>query len=450
MKIAGKKIAARVAAGALLLAASSVVACTSNDPDPMPAPPNNSGGTPSTSGGSAGANSTSGSSGASTGGSGGEATGAACTVATDCPMGQQCLMMQCACPGYAPDYCAADMKCTNPMKDPDHCGNCETKCGTQSACSAGACTPDLTTVAEIADCGSLKLQLAGTNIYALSTMSGTLSSVAVAGGAPTQVATGLTGASAFAIDDTNAYVVAGMSIQRVPLAGGAAAPVVTETAAIHDVAVSGGTLYYATGNGVKSIAATANDGTPAATLVALAASEGEPQGVAVSGAILLYGSASSFNVERCDTALVCNDPNGPDEEIRGTGHIRVGMSQGGLIFGHRSVQTDGTKVYWVNNGLQSAPIMPDAGGNYPGVGVGTPKDGGTITAFAIKGTTAYFAEQSPGATASDPPLVNFEKQAEGDADPTWLARNLAPVSSIVVDDTSVYLAAGCNVVKSAL
>jgi hypothetical protein len=126
------------------------------------------------------------------------------------------------------------------------------------------------------------------------------------------------------------------------------------------------------------------------------------------------------------------------------------MSQGGLIFGHRSVQTDGTKAYWVNNGLQSAPIMPDAGGAYPGVGVGTPKDGGTITAFAIKGTTAYFAEQSPGATPADPPLVNFEKQAAGDADPTWLARNLGVVSSIVVDDTSVYLASGCNLLKSPL
>jgi hypothetical protein len=340
------------------------------------------------------------------------------------------------------------MKCTSPMKDPDHCGNCETKCGTQSACSAGACTPDLTTVAEIPDCGSLKLVLSGPTIYTLSTMSGTLSSVPAAGGAPMQIATGLTGATAFAIDATNAYVVAGMSIQRVPLAGGAAAPVVTETAAIHDVAVSGTTLYYATGNGVKSVAANAAAGT--GTLVALAASEGEPQGVAVSGAILLYGSASSFNVERCDTALICNDANGADEEIRGTGHIRVGMSQGGLIFGHRSVQTDGTKVYWVNNGLQSAPIMPDAGGAYPGVGVGTPKDGGTITAFAIKGTTAYFAEQSPGATPADPPLVNFEKQGAGEADPTWLARNLAPVSSIVVDDTSVYLAAGCNLVKSPL
>ena len=86
----------------------------------------------------------------------------------------------------------------------------------------------------------------------------------------------------------------------------------------------------------------------------------------------------------------------------------------------------------------------------PGVGVGTPKDGGMITAFAIKGTTAYFAEQSPGKMATDPPLVNFEKQAAGDADPTWLARNLAPVTSMVVDDTSVYLAAGCNLVKSPL
>lgn len=353
---------------------------------------------------------------------------------------------------FAPNYCEAALKCTAPMTDPDFCGDCATACGTTQACSEGACTPALVNLAEIAECGSLKLLIAAGTLYVLDTPSGELMSIPLPdGGIPTPIATGLSMATAFAVDATNAYVVAGTSIQRVPLAGGAPAVVVTEAAAIHDVAVAGTTLYYGTGNEVRSIATTAVDGTPASsTPVALAASTGEPQGVAVSGSILLYSSASAMNVERCDTTLDCHDSEGPDMESRGPGHFKIGQSQGSLIFGHRSLQTDGTRVLWVNSGLQGAPIMPNDEGLYPTQGIATTKEGGAITAFAITGTTAYFAERIPPATETDPPLAHFLKSEFGAADPIWLARNLQPVSSIVVDATNAYLASGCNILKSEL
>ena len=438
-----KKVAAQVAAVTVLAAVSSVVACTQNEADPASTPIGAGGTTVLPMGGSGGANAAGsnagGSGGSSAGGGGSKVMGDACAMSAECTAGLQCLEMKCACPGFAPTYCEADAKCSAPMKDPDHCGNCETKCGEQAACTAGMCTPAFMNVAEVPDCGTLKLVLSGTNIYALSTMSGALSSIPVAGGAPMPIATGLTGATAFAVDATNAYVAAGMSIQRVPLAGGAPAAVVTETTVIHDVAVAGTTLYYGTGIEVKSIAATAANGTPPAMTIALAASQGEPQGVTVAGDILLYGSASAMNVERCDTTMDCQAGAGTDVESRGVGHFKIGQSQGGLIFGHRSIQTDGTMVYWVNNGLQGAPIMPDAGGLYPAKGTGT-KDGGIITAFAITPAAGYYADADG----------NLQKAKVGDAEPVWLGRQLGMVSSMVADATSLYLASGCNVLKAAL
>ena len=430
MNIQRNKVAVRGAAAAALLLGSTVIACTTTEADPMPGPPAPMGGTPSVlpNGGSAGTTT------AGTGGASGgtAAMGAACTAPAECPMGQQCIMMKCGCPGFAPEYCAADLKCSAPMKDPDHCGNCTTKCGATSACNAGACTPEPMPIAEIAGCGTLKLQIAGTTIYALSTMTGALSSMtAPAGGAATPIGT-VAGATAFAIDATNAYIVAGMSISKLPLAGGAATVVVTETAPIHDVAVDGATLFYVTGTDVKSIAATAVAGAPAAVVAAIAIDEGEPQGVAASAGHVLYGSNSAMNVESCDLAMACNmtllDP--------GPGHTKIGASQGGLIFGHRSVQADATKVYWVNNGVQGAAF---AGAEHAALGV-APKDGGMITAFAIQGGVAYFADADE----------NFQKGELGAADPTWLARKVGMVSSIVTDATSAYLASGCKILKAPL
>ncbi len=373
-----------------------------------------------------------GASGATAGGTG-TGTGGACTASPECPMGQLCLMNKCGCAAYAPDYCEADKKCTAPMKDPDHCGGCTTKCGATQACVAGACAPEPMSIGEIAGCGTLKLQLAAGKIYALSTMTGDLASMAApAGGAATPITTGIAMGSAFAVDATNAYVAAGMSITKVALAGGTKTVVVTETTPILDVAVGGTKLYYTVGKDIKVIDAAAVNGTPAATAVAMAIDEGEPQAVAYSAGYILYGSASAFNVESCKEGMPCHET----ELAPGAGHTKIGASQGGLIFGHRAVQADATNVYWVNNGMQAAPFTT---AEHAAKGIPT-KDGGAITAFAVAGGKIYYADADQ----------NLQKGAPGDEEPVWIARGLGMVSSIVADDANVYLASGCKILKSPL
>lgn len=46
---------------------------------------------------------------------------------------------------------------------------------------------------------------------------------------------------------------------------------------------------------------------------------------------------------------------------------------------------------------------------------------------------------------------NLEKSAfdKADSEAIWMARGLEKVSSIVLDDTSVYVASACKILKSA-
>jgi hypothetical protein len=300
------------------------------------------------------------------------------------------------------------------------------------ACAAGACTPDLTTVAEIAGCGTLELVSAAGKLYVLSTMTGTLSSIALpaaAAATPTPIATGLTGGTAFAVDATNAYVTTGMTVTQVKLADGTKTVLVTETTPIFDVAVDAGKIYYAVGKDVKQADAT----TPGTgTSVAVSADEGEAQGVAVSAGTVLYASNAAFNLES-------------DPIAAGEGHVKIGASQAGLIFGHRSVQADATHVYWANGSLQSALFT---GADHAGKIVAQPIDGSPVVAFAIDGTAkmAYIATYE--SLTMDNRLEKSSFDA-ADQEATWVARGLPKVSSIVLDDTSVYLSSACKILKSA-
>ncbi len=109
-----------------------------------------------------------------------------------CPPGQFKLANGvCGCPVFAPNYCAAMGKCVNFTKAPETCGSCEHACGSTQACVDSACTPELVQLTELADCGSVLLVYANATLYALSTGVGELSSVPVAGGAPSMIASGL-------------------------------------------------------------------------------------------------------------------------------------------------------------------------------------------------------------------------------------------------------------------
>jgi hypothetical protein len=418
VKIRFKRVVLRVAAATGLLAGSSVVACSgTTDPGTSPGP--SGGGTTSVSGATA------------TGGTGGTTAGGGMSSSgggAKCPGNQIGTPGACMCPAYAPTFCEAIPKCVSPMKDPEHCGDCATACGPMQACAAGKCTADLATVAEITGCGTLQLVSAPGKLYVLSTMTGTLSSIALpAGGMPTDVATGLTGATAFAIDAMNAYVVAGMTVTQVKLADGTKTVLVTETAQIFDVAVSNGKIYYGVGEEVKQASATAA-GT--GTSVAIGIDHGLPQGVAVSGDSVLYASASAFNVE--------SDP------IVGEGHVKIGASQADLVFGHRSVQVDAMNVFWANGGVQKALFT---GADHAAKTVAVPFGGQGAK------TIAYAADPAAKTVYIATDDGNFAKSTYSDDKDTeeaaWVARALPKVSSIVLDDASVYIASACKILKSA-
>ena len=292
-----------------------------------------------------------------------------------------------------------------------------------NACASGKCTPDLSAVSEIAGCGMLELVMAPGTLYALSTKKAALYAIATpAGGAPTAVATGLKGGVAFAVDATNAYVATGKSVTQVNLASGAKTVLVTELNPVFDVAVAAGKIYYATGQAIKQAdAATPGTGTSVATSI----DEGEPRGVAIAENRVVYVSNQSYNVE--------SDP------IVGDMHLKIGASQAGLIFGHRSVQTDGNSVYWVNGGLQAAQVSgPDLSART----VASPIDGSPIIAFAIDATTktSYLATMDGRLEKSEFDL--------GSDEAIWVARALPAVSSVVLDDNNVYLASQCQIFSS--
>lgn len=433
-----QKIALRFAAVTGLLVGGTGVACSSTSEPPAPGPPapGPTGGTGSTTAGTGGTGGTTGG-GGTTAGSGGTTAGSG--GGNGCPAGQQMIMGACGCPTFNPDYCAAAGKCVNFTKNPDNCGACGMACGATQACVSSACTPELTPVAEIASCGKLYLVYANTTLYALNSMAGELLSVP-ATGTPVSIATGLTGASAFAVDATSAYVVNGMKVTKVTLAGGAKLDLVTETMPIYDVAVDATSIYYAVDKpatevtevyaGVIKKASNSTMTAPAAAMVVgLGMDNGQPKGVVVSGTNILYATDSSKNVEVQKGLPVGADPH--TDAL----HYKLGASQGSLVFGHRSIQTDGTYVYWMQDSVQRSKF-----GDAMPVQAQVAMSLGLTVAFALSPTTAYFGSD----------MGDFGKGTIPSDMSIPLARKLDAITSIVVDATSVYVASGCKILKAPL
>lgn len=422
-----RQVVVRAASAASILVGSSLAACSGSDETPSPGP--GVSGSTSTSGTTAGGSATGGTGGSAAGGTvaGGTGGSAAGTGGGNaCPGNQLMKDGMCACPAYAPKYCEAITKCVSDQKDPDNCGACANACGMMNACAAGACTPDLATFGELTGCGTLQLLVANGKLYALSTGTGDFNVYALpAGGAPTKAGT-VAGGTAFTVDATNAYIAAGKSVMRLPLAGGAAVAVVTEAGDIKDVALDGTKLYYTSNKDIKQVDASASAGTGVS--VAQSADEGVAEGLAVAGGFAFYASNAAYNLEM--------DP------IAGDGHVKLGASQSGLIFGHRSVQADATNVYWTNSSLQSAAY---AGADHPAKVIAQPIDGKKVIAFAVDGTKqmAYIATEDLNLEKA-----TFESGAKGE-EAVWMARNVPAITSVVIDDASVYVASQCKILKAA-
>jgi hypothetical protein len=72
-------------------------------------------------------------------------------------------------PQYAYDL---RLLCADLTTDPDYCGDCATKCPSTSACRAGACTPEPTSLLAVANCTKLDLAVGGGQLFFTDTANG--------------------------------------------------------------------------------------------------------------------------------------------------------------------------------------------------------------------------------------------------------------------------------------
>ena len=343
----------------------------------------------------------------------------ACATDDDCPEAQRCDGKVCGCPTYSPDWCEADATCTTFKHDPQHCGGCQA-CGETEACNEGVCSPALSELASFPGCQQLLLQPALPWVYVLDDGSGKLWRLALgAADAPTLIASGLGTLNAFTVAGDTAYVANDSGIARVALSGGAVSTVAQASGPVHGVAEAGGKLFFSSGSEVRSIDANAEGGNGA--LVATAMNGGLPNGVVVSGDYVLFNADASFNLEAVQL--------GPKNHFKLSGPLL------GMQLGHRSLQTDGKYVYSSHDGFLERNAFGGADTRLQNIGDCLSQ----TTAFAITPQAIYCA--TTGIIA---------KRLFGDDQSRLLARNLGPVTSMVVDATNLYVAYACKLAKLPL
>jgi hypothetical protein len=314
--------------------------------------------------------------------------------------------------------------------DPDHCGSCDNACGPRNACVGGTCTPDLLTVAEIPNCGTLALQINPGNyapqiIYALATKSGILYKLEVPNVGDATIAAlspGLTGSSSFDLS-WDVLVTAGNSVIRVDPLTGEKIVVATDTTPISDTTINAGegSVLYATNTGIKLVELGASG---AGTLLVASEDGAEPRALASWLNMLFYTTSGTNNVQAVN--------------LPSTAPVVIATAQKGLLFGHNSLQSDGTNLYWVNGSLQMAPLENEL---HPVSTIAHAIDNSPIIAYAVDSVVpgiAYIATQDG----------SFEKAHFDSKDAAvWIARALPHVTSVVMNDTNVYLASACTILQ---
>lgn len=410
---------------------------------------NSSGGSPSTGGTTPVAGTSAG--GSATAGTGGSAAGTGGSATGGTGMGL--MMINGMCPPNSVKrmdnlcYCqpttlsACKDGCGDFMTDPDRCGGCDTKCTAQQTCSAGKCGKDPTVVVPAAaGCGAMKLAVSGGKIYYTDKMHGTVSSVAVAGGAPTAVATAQMGPTLLSVTADKVFWLAtgAKQIMSAPVAGGAATAVLKAAEAMDiggfALTPDGMNVVYSTGTFVKKVPAAGG-----ADAVEVGHEDsGIPKALAVTDKFVGYPADINGDVDVMQlmaTPSVC-----ASEDAMGVVNKdckRLARSQGSLNFD--SIYIIGDNTYWANQTsiYTSSASMP-SGFNETIVQANSPTANG-ITAFAIAKDVVYLADDS-GVIYSSPLMK--------DSMPTQLVRGQKAPSSIAVDDANIYWADGDCSIKS--
>ena len=393
----------------------------------------------------------------------------ACTKTEDCMgTGFVCRMNMCACTADVPDVCGsgAEGACVNKKSDPDHCGDCTTKCDAGATCVAGACTkkpvellaPSCT--AKEADAThhngpSMRLAISGANIYwsepGATPATGKIRSMPLAGGAAVDIATAQTNPGEIVADDKGVYWVADGNLMKKALPFVAGAPEVLKAAAdivptvstppvtdkkILGIAVRAGKLYYSSGHDVHQIST--DKAVTADIIVGIAVNyddpatiKGEPHGVAVNDTMLAWTDVGDRNGVEADDILAESATPLTDK----TGYVELAQSVGGLGF---EIAVDATYAYWtdggrfVRNKLTAATPVPD-----PAI-MESPKSS-VITAFAITATNVY-AGNADGLIlrhSLTPPAEGMDP-----VEPEAIARDQKGATSVVTDGVKIYWATG--------
>lgn len=460
------------------------LACSSDTgPDKtIPGPPNLTGAT----GGKGGSSTTAGSAGMTTGGteatggsagsggaSGGSGGGPAnngmsCMKTADC-MGSGFFCKKaagaaadatglCSCSVDKPEICGtgAEGACVNRSTDPNNCGECGMKCDAGAACVAGKCGAKPTDVVTATGCGGkVRMTLADGKIYFTEETTGKVRSVAVAGGAITDLATAQAGPGHLAVDATNIYwaneaSVDANKVMKKALAGnGAAAALDTEAMPAQKIlalALADNKLYYAlesdihqmstTGTGDIIVATSVNYDKPLEPVV-----QGIPRGMTLNATHVTFTTPMGRNAVESHTIA------GPRPALVGdTGYFKLAKSIGALLESG-DIYSTATHAFWVDN-EKIARNKVDAMEAVPETVASAP-DSKPIVAFTITDKDVYAAMEDGRIFKH-----SLTPPAMPDADPNppaLIARDQMGVVSMVVDATKLYwIGSDCVIRSTAL
>ncbi len=341
------------------------------------------------------------------------------------------------CPAYRPDPCpatdGADASCVSLQDDAKNCGACGKACEAQAACVAGKCGEAPKQLVAAEQCGDVRLTLHGDRLFWNEPMSGKVRSTSISGGDVTELAANQAGPGQVTVDETTAYwAVAGdgspasSGVAQVALSPPGVAFVSIQapgTDPVTGVVAAGGKLYYGLVHDIHAFWTEGSLGHDEVVGVAVARNDTR----------VPYGIPNALTVHSDRVYWIVTDVGSveSDDLLPGAdGYARIGHS--GQMWPN-DVGFAGDYAYYAAFGSLYA-----AQANQPAVAVASISDG-SLAAFAIAETTAYFSDDAGrlfrhGLELPGPPSFEPTPSLE-------LAQDQGKITSVVVDEAHVFWAA---------
>jgi hypothetical protein len=297
----------------------------------------------------------------------------------------------------------------------------------------------------------------GKNVYWTEKTTGKVRSVAVAGGAITDVATAQLSPTQIAVDSTGVYWIvdgdatAGSSklVKKTLTAAAADAPTVLVTATgmtkLPGMTVHKGLVYYSETTNVHQVTLDAQDKVTKDIMVGIAVNYdegkmevgGTPVGIAASDDHVVWTTPIDRRGVESHTLMPVT--NATDNK---PGYGKLGKSVGALLESG-DVAIDAMYGYWVDGAKVERGPLASTNGIYDVI---TSSADGDLTALAVAGTKLY-ASSSSGQILTHS-LLPPANPSNDDMPPISIARDQKDVSSIATDATKVYWITGACVIGS--